>query len=99
MPLQLSDTSLLISKAFINGQWVDSHSGETFAVTNPATGELLAEVPDMDEVDTQRAIDAADAAWADWKAVPCKQKANLIRRWFDLVMENQEDLALSLIHI
>ncbi len=93
MPLQLSDTSLLISKAFINGQWVDSHSGNTFAVTNPATGELLADVPDMDEVDTQLAIDAADAAWADWKAVPCKQKANLIRRWFDLVMENQEDLA------
>lgn len=93
MPLQLSDTSLLISKAFINGQWVDSHSGDTFAVTNPATGELLAEVPDMDEVDTQRAIDAADAAWADWKTLPCKQKANLLRRWFDLVMENQEDLA------
>ena len=93
MSLKLTDQSLLKNLAFVNGEWVASHSGKTFPVTNPATGELLAEVPDMDDVDTHRAIDAADAAWDAWKAVPCKQKSNLLRKWFDLVMANQEDLA------
>ncbi len=93
MSLKLTDQSLLKNLAFVNGEWIASHSGKTFPVTNPATGELLAEVPDMDEVDTHRAIDAADAAWDAWKAVPCKQKSNLLRKWFDLVMANQEDLA------
>ena len=93
MSLQLSDQSLLKDRAFVNGEWVASHTGKTFPVTNPATGEVLAEVPDMDDVDTHRAIDAADAAWDTWKAMPCKQKSNLLRKWFDLVMANQEDLA------
>lgn len=93
MSFELNDSALLKNLAYINGQWVGSHTGATFAVTNPATGELLAEVPDMDAVDTQRAIDAADAAWAAWRETPCKQKAALLRRWFDLVMAAQEDLA------
>lgn len=93
MSLELNDSALLKNLAYVDGQWVGSHTGATFPVTNPATGELLAEVPDMDAVDTQRAIDAADAAWAAWRETPCKQKAALLRRWFDLVMAAQEDLA------
>ena len=62
MTLQLNDPSLLKDKAFINGEWRSSHSGKRFPVINPATGEVLAEVPDMDEKDTELAIEAADAA-------------------------------------
>lgn len=93
MTLQLNDPSLLKDKAFINGEWRSSHSGKRFPVINPATGEVLAEVPDMDEKDTELAIEAADAAWSSWRAVPVKQKSALLRRWFDLVMSSQEDLA------
>ncbi len=93
MSLELNDSKLLKTLAYVNGEWVSSHTGATFAVTNPATGELLAEVPDMDAEDTQKAIHAAHAAWAAWREKPCKQKAALLRRWFDLVMAAQEDLA------
>jgi len=93
MSLTLNDPELLKNLAYVNGEWVGAASGATFAVTNPATGELLAEVPDMDATDTLKAIDAAEAAWADWRETPCKQKAALLRRWYDLVIAAQEDLA------
>lgn len=93
MALTLNDTSLLKDLAFINGEWVGAQSGATFSVINPATGEVLAKVPDMTAQETERAIDAAHEAWADWRAMPAKQKASLLRRWYDLVMGAQEDLA------
>lgn len=93
MALDLKDPSLIKDKAFINGEWSTAHSGRVFSVTNPATGELIAQVPDMDEIDTDLAIESAHNAWASWRAVPVKQKSILLRRWFDLVMSAQEDLA------
>uniref|UniRef100_UPI002354961F NAD-dependent succinate-semialdehyde dehydrogenase n=1 Tax=Marinobacter subterrani TaxID=1658765 RepID=UPI002354961F len=79
--------------AYINGEWVQAHSGQSFAVTNPANGEHLSDVPDMGAEDTRAAIAAAEAAWPAWRAVPAKERAAILRRWFDLMMEHKEDLA------
>ena len=68
-------------------------SGKTFAVTNPANGDQLATVPDMDETDTRIAIEAAAAAWPAWRSTPAKERANILRKWFNLLMANKEDLA------
>jgi succinate-semialdehyde dehydrogenase/glutarate-semialdehyde dehydrogenase len=94
MTLTLQDPSLLRSQAYIDGAWVDADSGETFAVTNPATGELVAEVARVGAAETARAIAAADRAMQDWKKQPAKARAGILRRWFDLMMANQEDLAI-----
>lgn len=67
--------------------------GEDFAVTNPANGDQLATVPDMDDTDTRAAIEAAEAAWPAWRSTPAKERAGILRKWFDLLMANQEDLA------
>ena len=93
MSLQLSDSSLLQTQAYINGQWVDADSGATFEVLNPANGEVVAEVAKVGAAETARAIEAAQAAMEDWKALPAKTRANVLRKWFDLMMANQEDLA------
>ncbi|MEP1470256.1 MAG: aldehyde dehydrogenase family protein, partial [Halieaceae bacterium] len=90
MSLALSDSTLLQTKAYINGEWVDADSGDTFAVLNPANGEVVAEVAKVGAEETARAIAAADAAMTDWKQLPAKARANILRKWFDLMMENQE---------
>jgi succinate-semialdehyde dehydrogenase/glutarate-semialdehyde dehydrogenase len=92
--LSLSDPDLLKNQAYINGQWVDADNGETFAVTNPANGELLTEVAKLGAAETARAIAAAEAAMTSWKRVPAKGRAILLRKWFDLMMLHQEDLAI-----
>ncbi|QFU75115.1 succinate-semialdehyde dehydrogenase [Halioglobus maricola] len=93
MPLTLTDPSLLQNKAYIDGQWVDADDGATFDVRNPATGELITQVASVGATETARAIAAADAAMQSWKKVPAKARAQVLRKWFDLMMENQEDLA------
>ncbi|WP_375170489.1 NAD-dependent succinate-semialdehyde dehydrogenase [Marinobacter sp.] len=93
MSLELKNRELLREQGYINGQWVPAQSGKTFAVTNPANGEHLASVPDMDKTDTRAAIEAAEAAWPAWRATPAKERANILRKWFNLLMANQEDLA------
>jgi len=93
MSLELKNPELLRDRAYINGQWTAARSGKTFEVTNPANGEHLANVPDMDETDTRIAIEAAEAAWPAWRSAPAKERAKILRKWFDLLMENQEDLA------
>ncbi|NWH07351.1 MAG: NAD-dependent succinate-semialdehyde dehydrogenase [Alphaproteobacteria bacterium] len=90
----LKDPTLLVSKCYIDGEWTGADSGATFAVTNPATREVLAEVPDLLEEETRRAIMAASAAWGPWRARTAKDRAGLMRKWFDLMMANQEDLAV-----
>ncbi|WP_176593217.1 MULTISPECIES: succinate-semialdehyde dehydrogenase [Sphingobium] len=92
-PPNLADGSLLRSACFIAGAWTLADSGATLAVTNPATGELLATVPDMGAAEANRAIAAADAAWPAWRALTAKERAALLRKWFDLIVANQEDLA------
>jgi succinate-semialdehyde dehydrogenase/glutarate-semialdehyde dehydrogenase len=94
MTLQLSDPSLLQTQAYINGQWVNADDGDTVAVTNPANGELIVHIAKVGAAETRRAIEAADKAMVGWKALPAKSRANILRKWYDLMMANQEDLAI-----
>jgi succinate-semialdehyde dehydrogenase/glutarate-semialdehyde dehydrogenase len=91
--LDLNKPELLRNQAYINGNWVDAKSGETFPVTNPADGSLLVEVPDQGVAETRRAIEAAGAAWPDWQAKTAKERAAILRRWYELMLENKNDLA------
>ena len=88
----LRDPSLLETRAFVAGEWIDADDGATFEVTNPARGDVIARVADLGRAEVARAIDAAAAAMKDWAARPAKERANVMRRWFDLMMENQDDL-------
>ncbi|AIB14294.1 succinate-semialdehyde dehydrogenase (plasmid) [Azospirillum argentinense] len=92
--LSLNDQSLLRTQAYVNGAWRDAFSGKTFAVTNPATGEELAQVADVGAEETRQAINAADAALPAWRAKTAKERAAILRRWFELIMAAQEDLAV-----
>lgn len=89
----VKDTSLFRSQAYINGEWVDADSGDSLPVTNPADGSTLITVPDMRAEETRRAIEAANAALPAWSARTAKDRAAILRRWYELIMENQEDLA------
>ncbi|MBK3732753.1 NADP-dependent succinate-semialdehyde dehydrogenase [Azospirillum brasilense] len=92
--MSLNDQSLLRTQAYVNGAWRDAFSGKTFAVTNPATGEELARVADVGAEETRQAINAADAALPAWRAKTAKERAAILRRWFELIMAAQEDLAV-----
>ena len=94
--MKLKDPSLLQTRCLIDGQWLDADSGKTIAVTNPATGETIAHVPDMGAAETHRAIDAAEAARAAWQKKTAKQRAAILRRWFELLTEHTDDLAVIL---
>lgn len=91
--MQISNKSLWKTQAFINGNWVNGDAGKTYAVSNPATGEVIAECASCGAVETRRAIEAAEAAMPDWRKRSAKDRAAVLRRWFNLMMENQEDLA------
>jgi len=88
----LRDPSLLETRAFVAGEWVDADDGATFEVRNPARGDVIAKVADLGRPEVARAIDAAHEAMKDWAARPAKERAQVMRRWFDLMMENQDDL-------
>ena len=94
MTIQLSDQALLKTQAYIDGQWQDADSGETVAVNNPASGELIAEVAKCSTAETRRAIEAANAAFPLWRKRTVKERAACLRKWFNLMMAAQEDLAL-----
>src|SRR6202045_490610 len=91
--LSLNDPDLLRQQAYIDGRWCDADNGRSFPVTDPATGELLAQVPDMQATETRRAIEAAKTAWPDWRRKTAKDRAVLLRKWYDLMMANVDDLA------
>lgn len=91
--MKIGDTRLLKQQAFIDGTWVNADSGETVDVLNPATGELVATIAKCGTSETRRAIDAAEKAMVSWRAKPAKERSNLLRAWFNLMMESQEDLA------
>ncbi len=93
-PLPLKDPSLFREKCYIGGKWLDADSAKKIDVVNPATGKVLGTVPNMGAAETKRAIMAADASWKAWRHKTAKERANLLRRWFNLMMENQEDLAI-----
>lgn len=92
MSFELSDPALLRKSSFIDGIWQEGE-GRMLPVVNPATGAVVAEVLTTDRAGTEKAIAAADMAMTSWKAQPAKQRAQVLRRWFELMMTHQEDLA------
>jgi succinate-semialdehyde dehydrogenase / glutarate-semialdehyde dehydrogenase len=91
--MKLRDTELLRSHAFVGGKWLGAGNGATLTVTNPATREPIGTVPDMGATDARRAIEAAERALRPWAALTAKQRAAILRRWYELLMANQDDLA------
>ena len=92
--IALADTALFRRQCYVNGAWTDARGGEVIEVDNPATREVLGAVPAFGREETRAAIEAADAAWSGWRARPAKERARLLRRWFELMMAHQEDLAV-----
>jgi succinate-semialdehyde dehydrogenase/glutarate-semialdehyde dehydrogenase len=92
----LKDPSLLVEQAYIAGEWVNAADGKTFAVTNPARGDVIANVADMTREDARRAIEVADKVRHEWAARTGKERAAVMRKWFDLMVENADDLAAIL---
>ncbi|HZV54936.1 MAG TPA: NADP-dependent succinate-semialdehyde dehydrogenase [Rhodocyclaceae bacterium] len=90
--MQLRDPGLLRDHAYINGAWLGAAT--TFSVTDPASGEVLAHVPELGVAETRRAIDAANTAWPAWRALTGRQRAAILRDWFELILANADDLAL-----
>ncbi|MBR0567557.1 NADP-dependent succinate-semialdehyde dehydrogenase [Azoarcus sp. L1K30] len=94
MTLTLKDPSLLRSSCYIDGEWVAADTGATITVTNPATGETVGTVPKMGQAETRRAIEAANAAWPAWRSLTAGARSKILRRWFELMLEHQDDLAV-----
>ena len=92
--IPLGDPALFRRQCYVNGGWIDAKSGGVLEVGNPATGEAIGTVPALGAEETRDAIEAADAAWPAWRSRPAKERANLMRRWFELMMAHQEDLAM-----
>ena len=92
--MQLNDPSLLRQQCYIDGAWVDADSGETLSVSNPVDGGTLGTVPKLGADETRRAIEAAGAAYPAWRAKTAKERAAILRKWYELMIENQEDLAV-----
>ncbi|MGE0744487.1 MAG: NADP-dependent succinate-semialdehyde dehydrogenase [Rhodospirillales bacterium] len=93
-PLKLKDAKLFREQCYIDGQWVGEGSNATLDVSNPATGEKLGTVPKLGAKETRAAIDAAEAALPAWRAKTAKERAKIMRNWADLMMANQDDLAV-----
>jgi len=92
--MQLKDQSLFRQQCYIDGQWADAGDGSTIDVTNPADNSVVGTIPKMGATETNRAIDAANAALPAWRGLLAKERANKLRRWFELMLENQDDLAV-----
>ena len=88
----LNDPGLLATRAYVAGEWIEADDGTAFPVTNPARGDVICEVPNLGRAETARAIAAAETAMKEWAARTGKERAQILRKWFDLMMENQEDL-------
>lgn len=90
--MQLKDASLFRQQAYVDGAWIDADSGATVQVDNPATGETLGTIPKLGRAETKRAIDAANRALPAWRALTAKERSAKLRRWYELMIENQDDL-------
>jgi succinate-semialdehyde dehydrogenase / glutarate-semialdehyde dehydrogenase len=91
--MNLKDSALLRSQCYIDGQWVNADSGATRKVGNPATGETVGSVPDAGAAETRRAVEAAGRAFVSWRAKSADERARVLRRWYELMMVHQDDLA------
>jgi succinate-semialdehyde dehydrogenase/glutarate-semialdehyde dehydrogenase len=91
--MQLNDNRLFRQQAYIDGAWQGADDQQSLTVSNPATGEALGSVPKMGRAETRRAIEAAEAALPAWRALTAKERSQKLRKWFELIMANQDDLA------
>lgn len=94
--MKLKNPALLRKQIYVDGQWITADSGKTFGVRNPANGEVIAQIADAGADETRRAIEAAERALPAWRDKTAKERANILRKWFNLVMDNQADLAAIL---
>ena len=92
--MRLQDRGLLRDKAYVDGRWIEAAAGRMFPVENPANGEEIAKVPDLGVAETRRAIEAAEKAYPAWRSKTAKERAAVLRKWYDLIIENKEDLAV-----
>jgi len=92
--ISLRDMSLFREQAFVGGRWESAANGQVKQVFNPATGQLIGTIPNLGAAETRRAIEAAEKALPDWRGRTAKERAQILRKWFELLMANQEDLAV-----
>src|SRR3954470_15041634 len=92
----LKDSKLFRDRAYLDGAWVEADSKKRFDVDNPADGSIVGSVPDMSTAETKRAIAAAEAALPAWRALTAKERSKILRKWYDLILANADDLALIL---
>src|SRR5258708_15193003 len=90
---RLKDASVFGERGFVEGAWIEADSRARFKVDNPADGSIVGTVPDCGAAETHRAVDAANAALPAWRALLAKERAAILRRWFDLMVANADDLA------
>ncbi|MEM7446254.1 MAG: aldehyde dehydrogenase family protein, partial [Pseudomonadota bacterium] len=88
----LNDMTLFRQQCFVDGAWIDADDGSTVEVTNPVDGNVIGTVPKLGARETRRAIEAANAAWPAWRAKTAKEREVILKRWSQLMMENQDDL-------
>src|SRR5215467_13930119 len=93
MANELKDQRLFREACYVDGQWIQARSGQAINVDNPATAEIIGKVPKLGAIETRQAIEAANTAFSSWSRKTAKERASILRRWFDLMMANQEDLA------
>ena len=91
--LQINNQSLFREQCYVDGQWITADNAATFSVFNPADGSKLGEVPKMGQAETARAIDAAATALPAWASLTAKERSKILRNWYELILENQQDLA------
>ena len=91
--ITLNKPALFRQQCYIDGQWIDADGGAVLPVTNPATGETIGSIPKMGTDETRRAIEAANASWGAWRSKPAKERAGILRKWFELMLANADDLA------
>ncbi len=92
--MRIHDTTLFRQQCYVAGSWIDADHGAVSTITNPATGEVLGQVPELGATETRRAIEAAHTALPGWRVLPARERAAILRRWFGLLLEHQEDLAV-----
>ncbi len=92
--MKLNNNTLLQTKAYINGKWIDADDNKTFSVTNPANQAVITQVADCGKSDVDLAIDAANNAWNDWRLLTAKERAAIMKKWHDLIIANTDDLAI-----
>jgi succinate-semialdehyde dehydrogenase / glutarate-semialdehyde dehydrogenase len=90
--MNFKDATLFRQAALVGGDWIEVRSDNAIAVDNPATGEVIGSVPDLGSIETKRAIAAAEVAQKEWAAHTAKERSAILRRWVELMMENQDDL-------